>query len=139
MLPDRVVFDPNVIISYAISRKLNEFAEVKTQYRIEIYSCPELIGELSSSLDYPKVSRYFTKQSSAETILFFKEVATEFEIQLSYNRLIDPDDNYLVDLAYASKSDFIITGDRNVLIQKHVGRIQIISPAQFHKLLKENS
>ena len=139
MLPERVVFDTNVIISYALSYKLGEFIKIKAHHGIEIYSCPELITELGSSLGYPKFEKQLTKEKAANIILFFKAVATELKIHLSYDRLIDPDDNYLVDLAYASKSNMIITGDRNVLSQKHVGRIQIISPAQFRKLLKENS
>ena len=135
MLPERIVIDTNVILSYAISKKMVELTEVKSKFNIEIFSCEELLHELRLAIEYPQVEKYFHKLERQRVISLFKSLATEIEIDLRYDRLNDPKDNYLIDLAYASKSNYLVTGDREVLLQKHVGKIQIISPAQFKKIL----
>lgn len=59
-----------------------------------------------------------------------------YTIDEAFKGLEDPKDNYLIDPAYAAKAYYVITGDRKVLAQKHVGRIQIISMTRLVELLK---
>lgn len=138
MLPDRVVFDVNVIVSYAVNRKLLELITLVSKYNIEIFSCEELLEELRSVLDYPHLEKYLSKNERSNIVRLFESVSTSVNIDTRYDGLIDPKDNYLVDLVYAIKANYLVSGDREVLIQKHIGRIQIISPAQFKKLLRDS-
>lgn len=138
MLPERVVLDTNVIISYAVSHRLSELVAIKSVYGIEIFSSEELIVELSDALEYPQVAKFISEDERRNVVRLFKALAVEIKLDLRYDRFADVRDNFLGDLAFACKANFIISGDKEVLIQKHIGRIQIISPAQFRKILKEN-
>ena len=135
MQPERIVPDTNVILSYAISKRLSELVAIKSKFNIEIFSCDELLTELKVAIDYPQIEKYLPKEERVHIVKVFKALAIETKIDLRYDRLSDPKDNYIIDLAYSVKADYIVTGDREVLIQKHVGKIQIISPTQFKKLL----
>jgi putative PIN family toxin of toxin-antitoxin system len=138
MLPKSIVLDTNVIVSYLLNLKVSDLVALKLDFGIEIYSCPELVNELRQTLNYPRI-----KQSLAtdveEFIALYNSLASNIEIDLRYDRLADSTDNFLIDLAYTAKADLIVSGDRKVLIQKHFGKIQIVSPTQFRQILKKES
>ena len=45
----------------------------------------------------------------------------------------DPDDVFLLAMAWAAEADYLVTGDRRagLLQQKHLGRTRILTPASF--------
>lgn len=133
---ERVVLDVNVIVSAAISKSLRQLLASVVRLNIQLFSCEELINELVIALTYTHVNKYLNEGDVKDIITLFLIASTEIEIDLRYDGLEDTKDNYLIDLAYACKADYLVSGDRKVLMQKHVGRIQIISPAQFNKLLQ---
>jgi len=90
----------------------------------------------SPQLDYPRVKKLL-KARPEKLIAFFKKQTTEIEVDERFDRISDMKDNYLVDLAYASKSYYIVSGDALVLNQKHVGKIQIISASRFRQILRQ--
>ena len=50
----------------------------------------------------------------------------------------DPDDNKVLDAAYAASVDFIVSGDKHLLSLKQWENISILSPAQFVKYVSQH-
>lgn len=47
----------------------------------------------------------------------------------------DADDNQVLDLCVAGNADFLITGDKDLLILKKLDKTLIVPPAEFLKIL----
>lgn len=43
----------------------------------------------------------------------------------------DPDDNHILQLAESTDAEFVITGDKDLLVLAHFGQTQIVSPKAF--------
>ena len=49
----------------------------------------------------------------------------------------DPKDNKFLALAVSGQADYLITGDKDLLVLKSIGAIPIVSPAEFLAKIKE--
>jgi putative PIN family toxin of toxin-antitoxin system len=135
MIPkDRVVIDTNVYISYLINNKTFNLLSFFINHGITIYSSEEIWTEFFSV-----TKKKYIKERIPATFYKDKTIyrdATEvIKIEKTFNRAADPDDNFLFDIAFQSKSYYLITEERALLNMKHVGRIQIITLSAFKKLI----
>ena len=64
----------------------------------------------------------------------YKDATKIIAIDKTFNRATDPDDNFLFDIAFQSKSYYLITEEKALLNMKHVGRIQIVNFIAFRKM-----
>ncbi|MBS1684905.1 MAG: putative toxin-antitoxin system toxin component, PIN family [Bacteroidetes bacterium] len=134
---DKIVLDTNNIISLLLKGRLSYLADLKYKLDIEICTCQTQLEELQMVLSRPESNfDKYLKYPVSDFVAFFISLSTIYDVDHSYDRLGDPKDNYLIDLAYTAKSFYIVTGDRKVLAQKHVGRIQIISMTRLGQLLQ---
>jgi putative PIN family toxin of toxin-antitoxin system len=62
-------------------------------------------------------------------------IAVKIKIRQKFILSRDPKDNFLFDLIYASKADFLVTGDKDVLEHHPFKTAQILTPADFEKKL----
>jgi putative PIN family toxin of toxin-antitoxin system len=133
----RVVLDSNVIVS-ALSTEgpCNYIFEycIKKKHTIVIsqYILKEVYTTLKNKFEADE-----TKTSFA--INFLKEWC---ELN-SYKRLTkkicrDSDDDEILALAKDNNTEYIVTGDKDLLILKKINNTNIISPREFLILLKEN-
>lgn len=113
----RVVIDTNDFISALIGKKHREKLSIVLNHpSIEIYGDENLIAEIRD-VGYREK---FRKYVSVEEVDIFIEVISK---RLTFIQTIsiffdspDPDDNYLLSLAYDSESDYLITGDKRDLL-----------------------
>jgi putative PIN family toxin of toxin-antitoxin system len=70
---------------------------------------------------------------------FIQSLCEVVIISKRFDRASDPDDNFLFDLAYTVKAYYLVTGERALLNMKHVNRIQIISLAEFRRLIRSTA
>jgi len=134
----KVVLDTNVYISAAIlGRVCEEIIQTCRFSDLEVLISKEIIGELSDRL-----SQKFLWQD--EQIDVFLESITEFSEVIKVDEDInyikdDPDDNKILECAVSANCDFIVSGDRHLLILKSYKGIKILSPADFLLLLRDKS
>ena len=134
---DRVVFDTNIIVSLLLKENFEFFVDLKYLHESVLYSCPELLLEISNTLNYPHCKKYLNKPVKYY-VDFVKDFSEQVAIDKRFDRAPDIKDNYLFDLAYTIKSFYLITGDKPLLNMKQVNKIQIISLAEFKKEIQAN-
>ena len=54
----RFVLDPNIYISYFISRNQNTLALLAIKHKLEFVICDELVAEFKRVLGYPKFAKF---------------------------------------------------------------------------------
>ncbi len=134
----RIILDTNVIISAALS-KYSVPAQVLdyTLGNLTLLFSQETYQELAEKLLHPKFDRYVTseiRQLFLEKLIRFSErvtVSTQIEI------CRDIKDNKFLELAIDGTADFIVTGDKDLLILHLFQAIQILTPHDFLTVCKK--
>jgi putative PIN family toxin of toxin-antitoxin system len=140
----KLIIDTNVYISAfafgGVPKDLIKYLAKNTQ--IQVFSCTKLWLELKvrfldgrmakilgNSFDYLEAESYLKGIAKSS---IFTEIVKINLTQISR----DNDEDILLDLATKTNADFIITGDKDLLILKNYNGTQIISPKEFQNLTK---
>lgn len=114
----RVVVDPNVVVSAAISpggvtgRLLR--LGLAGQFRIVV--CPMLLAEAGDALSRPKLRRYVSIDAALELLADIEGAAETHPDPVVIEAISrDPDDDYLVALLTDSGADRLVSGDADLL------------------------
>lgn len=133
----RAVLDPNVLVSAVLSPRGTPAAIVR-RWRageFELIVSPSLLDELERVLEYPKLRTRIEPEDAHELLVLLQDEADvradpddDPPVQPS-----DPDDAYLVSLAYSAQA-VIVTGDRALL--DLAGRVPVYAPADFLAIIE---
>ncbi len=132
----RVIFDTNVWISFLIGKRLGIIKEYISNENIKIVTTTQLIKEIKIVTSRPKLKKYFPTESVNELIELLDTIADKIEIAPKNFINRDPKDNFLLDLIEFSKANYLITGDKDLLILNPFKSAEIITPANFELVLK---
>jgi uncharacterized protein len=130
-VPIVAVFDTNVLLS-AVGWKGKPFecVELACTGRIQAFTCPELLDELTSKL---QSKLRFTNDQAADTILDFLSFLRVIAITGTVKVVsADPDDDKVLECALVASATHIVTGDRRHLLP--IGSFhgaRIVSAADF--------
>ncbi len=124
-----------VYITLILSKRLNELVEWSKDHKTSIYTCPELINELTAVLKRKKIKKNLTEPIS-DYIRFINRITETVTIDRRFDRAPDIKDNYLFDLAYTVKSHYIVTNDHPLLNMKQVNKIKLIMLKDWKNLVE---
>lgn len=128
------VFDTNVLVAAVITEGICARILRRAREReFELAICPFILAELEAVL-----TRKFSasKREVSETIALVREAATFVVERVEAVRGVcrDPDDDNILACAFAAKSDYLVTGDDDLLIVRRFHSTQIIAPRAFEIL-----
>jgi putative PIN family toxin of toxin-antitoxin system len=114
----RVVLDPNVLVSAAISPSgpPREILSAWLDGRFELVASPALLDELEDVVARPKFRRWISTEVTWEFIEGLADAAVMVDDPPTRPELSpDPDDDYLIALARAVGADYLASGDPHLL------------------------
>lgn len=134
----KVVIDTNVIISAVIGRNptlIKIYNAFINNLFTPVFS-PSLQEEIFNVIKRPRIRRYFRGQEieKFEELIKVDAIFVIPTKKLSLCR--DPKDNIVLETAIA-RANFIVTGDKDLLILKSCLGIPIINPREFATVLSE--
>lgn len=135
----KVIFDTNIWISFLIGKRLQRIKELIAAQQIIIVLSEQLLLELQVVTRRPKLKKYFPEQKVEELITFLRTVGQIYHPAAANQLSRDPKDNFLLDLAEKAKADFLVTGDRDLLILNPFKKTQIVTPADFEAQVEKAS
>ncbi len=96
---NRFVLDNNIWISYFITNQQQKIINIIDFYKIDVFSCNELIAEFNAVSHYNHIQKY--KVNIPKALKSLKEITTHFNITYPIRNYIpdDKNDNYLIALA----------------------------------------
>jgi len=131
----RVIIDTNVWISYLIGYELRSIDELLKSGLVRLIVSKNLLEEVSKISQREKFRRYFSLDDSQKLLRFIRMVAEVIQPEVVKNICRDPKDDFLLALAEASQADFLITGDKVLLVLNLVGNTRIVTPQEFTSLI----
>lgn len=130
----KVIFDTNIWVFLLISKKLEFIDDLLKNKKISFIFSDELIDEIIIVTSSEKFKKYFSSQHVKSLINYIINYGQKNYIISKYDLCKDKEDNYLLNLAFDSKSDYLITGDKELLNTNHNFDFKIITYSDFMKL-----
>ena len=130
----KIVLDANVIIAAFAARGLCESIIEVCLSEHEIVLCHELLDEVLRNL---RAKVKIPTSIVADIGALLREHAKMFNpVPLAPNVCRDPDDIKILGLAVASNADYVVTGDKDLLVLKKFQGIPILDPRSFCNILR---
>jgi len=132
----KVLFDTNVLISAFLTDGLcSKLVLRANKGEFELYTCPIILNEFEEKL---RTQFSLTKAEIKEALTLIKEISltvNPIESNVEVKGVCrDKDDDMVLTCALTAKVDFLVTGDRDLLIIGVYQGINIISPRAFELL-----
>lgn len=132
----RIILDCNWYISGSINRKSRRtiYSIINNPKFIVIYS-EELLEEYNTVISRTKFQTIISTSQANRFIQFLLPRLQKFKVISTVNINRDEKDNYLLALANASRADFLVTGDEDLLVLKKFNKTRIVKLTEFVKLI----
>jgi len=132
----KIILDTNLWISFLISKKLNQIDTLIESNKITLVFSNELMEEFIEVVSRPKFKKYFSKNDIQKLLIYFDKYGKLFKIKSNVKVCRDDKDNFLLNLSIDSKADYLITGDKDLLILEKIENTKIINFTDFIKEIK---
>jgi putative PIN family toxin of toxin-antitoxin system len=131
MAAERVVLDTNILISAALlpGKPYEVLRQVLDHERL-IFS-DESFEELASRLLRSKFDRYVGLETRRRLILDLAAAAEWTAITGALRACQDPEDDKILETAFAGSARYVVTGDKDLLLMHPFRGLAIITPSAF--------
>lgn len=131
-----VILDTNIWVSFLFGKQLHTVADLFSNENIHVYVSQELVTELTSVLARPKIRQHISDQSIEAMWSLMREKCLPVEDYPSADSIVrDAKDVYLLAMAQAIPADYIVTGDKDLLVLGKYNGTTILSYNDFRLLL----
>lgn len=133
----KVVIDCNIWISFLISSTGESLLNLISNQAIILLVSNELIGEFEDTAMEQKFRRYFSIYDISELSKFLRQYGKLIFVTSDLELCRDPKDNFLLNLSIDGNADYLITGDKDLLILKKVENTKIVTLKEFEAIVNQ--
>ena len=91
----------------------------------------ESFEEFVDVVERPKFKRFFSQKDIEQILDLFDQFGELINIKSDVNICRDEKDNFLLNLSIDGKADYLVTGDKDLLVLKEIKNTQILTMAEF--------
>ncbi|PKP24242.1 MAG: putative toxin-antitoxin system toxin component, PIN family [Bacteroidetes bacterium HGW-Bacteroidetes-2] len=127
----KIILDTNLWISFLITKNFNQLDKLIENKNITLFFSDELIEEFVDVIRRPKFKKYFSKNDIEKILQIFDQFGELVKVKSSIQICRDKKDNFLLNLSVDSKANYLITGDKDLLILEKIENTKIITFTDF--------
>jgi uncharacterized protein len=127
----RIIIDTNLWISFLLTRQFTFLDNLLERKRVHLIFSEELLAEFLSVIKRPKLRKFFSEQDIEMLLEIIQKYSEFVNVTSVVNVCRDEKDNFLLSLAKDSSADYLITGDKDLLIIKRFEKTEIITVAEY--------
>lgn len=131
----RLILDTNLWISFLINSKYEKFDELFFNQKCKLLFSQELLEEFITVVKRPKLRKYISRDELEDLLETIDEVAEFVNVTSKISDCRDPKDNFLLALAVDGKADYLLTGDKDLLVLKKINNTEIKSISEFFEII----
>ena len=133
----RVVIDANVWVSALLNpgnaRTIQELFEAG---RFHLFAATEIMTEYSNVFSRTTFSARINPERKELLLNLIQEAARVVQLTGSLPQISrDPKDDIFLECAGVADCDYLVTGDKDLLVLQNYGRTTIVTPTQFLQIL----
>lgn len=129
----KVILDTNLWISFLITKNYSQLDEILVEKKCALVFSEELLEEFLTVIKRPKFRRFFSNEETENLIETIQEFSEFVEVKSEVSVCRDEKDNFLLSLSKDSKTDFLITGDKDLLDLENFESTKIVTISDFLK------
>ena len=134
----KIVIDVNLWISLLIGKKLKTLRKLCLNKKVTLISSSKIVEEYLDVSARLKVRKYVTEEEVLDVFDLIKAYCVDDPaIDIDVPSLRDPDDLYLLALADVTGANFLLTGDKDLLVLGKYNQTKIISYSKFMAIFEE--
>ncbi len=131
----KIIVDTNLWISFLIGKRLSLLKKLLTNPNITVYVCDELILEFKDVSQREKIRKYISEQDVWDTLKIMDAYCQFIQIKTKAQSSIrDAKDLYLLSLAETIQADYILTGDKDLLVLGSHLQTRILTYSEYSNL-----
>lgn len=127
----KIILDTNIWISFLITKSMKGVDKLILNEKVILLFSNELMTEFIDVTSREKLKRYFTKEDIASLIDLIDMYGEIVKVKSEVDICRDKEDNFLLSLAKDGKADYLITGDKDLLVIDKYGKTNIITLTEF--------
>jgi putative PIN family toxin of toxin-antitoxin system len=117
-----------------LSKKFDFIDKLLYEEKVQLVFCSELFTELTEVASRPKLKKFFTEKDWEFIFNIIEQYAVFISVVSSVAACRDEKDNFLLSLAKDSKANYLLTGDKDLLILKTFEMTKIITVAEYQEI-----
>lgn len=133
---NRIIFDTNIWVSFLISKSLGDIDKLILNGKIVLLFSHELMTEFIDVTSREKLQPFFTEKDIALLIDLIEEYGEIVTVKSAVHICRDEKDNFLLALAKEGKADYLVTGDKDLLIHESFEKTKITNLTNFRESFK---
>ena len=118
-----------------ISSNYEKLDELLFNEKCKLLFSQELLEEFVTVAKRPKLKKYISRDELEDLLETIDEVAEIVNVTSEISQCRDPKDNFLLSLAIDGKADFLLTGDKDLLVLKKIGNTEIKTISEFFDII----
>jgi putative PIN family toxin of toxin-antitoxin system len=128
----RIILDTNVFVSILIrpGTSFSSLVDYIDQHATILYST-ETLTELIDVLRRDKFAKYTTAEDVAAFVEWIANAGELITVEAPVTGSRDPNDDKFLALAIAGQADYLVTGDKDLLVLSRIGATPIVTPSDF--------
>lgn len=132
----KLIIDTNLWISFLISNNYNQLDNILFAKKAKLIFSRELLEEFLDVIKRPKFQRFFSLDDIEELLEIIQDYSEFIDVKSEVKICRDEKDNFLLSLAKDSKADYLITGDKDLLVLKTIEKTKILTITDFFNIEK---
>jgi len=132
----KAVIDTNIWISFLIGKLLAGLDDYILDGLLEVIISNEQLEEIATVLRRPKFRQLFSADDIEEFLSLLYKSARIVELHHTIKDCRDEKDNFLLETAIRGRADYIVTGDKDLLVLNPYGGKKIIGFREFENIIK---
>ena len=129
----KIILDTNLWISFLITKNFIELDKLIVDKKITLIFSEELLEEFVDVVSRPKFKKYFSKRDIDKIFQHFDQFGNIVTITSNLKICRDEKDNFLLNLSIDLQVDFLITGDKDLLVLEKIDQTKILTFTKFLK------
>jgi hypothetical protein len=129
----KIILDTNLWISFLITKNFNQIEKMIESGKITLVFSDELIEEFIEVVGRPKFKKCFSKKDVEKIFAYFDQFGELFSVKSNIKICRDEKDNFLLNLSADSNADYLLTGDKDLLVLEKIEKTKIITFTDFIK------
>jgi len=130
---NRIIFDTNIWISFLISKSLGDLDKLILNGKIVLLFSHESMTEFIDVTSREKLKPFFKEEDIASLIDLIEEYGEIVTVKSSVQICRDKKDNFLLALAKDGKADYLVSGDKDLLVLESFEKTKIVSLTSFRE------
>lgn len=127
----RIIIDTNLWVSWLIKKRETRLSQILSNSSLEIVSSHEQASELFEVIERSKFHKLVPSEIIEEFKTYFLQAVELYKVKISVEASRDKKDNFLLALAKTAQANYLLTGDKDLLIIEKFAGTNIITLTEF--------